>query len=133
MSTSTISGDADRPNTALAAAVDEALTMLAAIAEMERDLLVERTQCGLACAQAEGKTLGQPTRTTPEQRAAIAKPHKAGESISALARGARPRAREADRDAGGLRHREDLLGSIRGATMALGFPANSAISAPAFR
>lgn len=62
------------------------LTMLAAVAEMERDLLVERTQSGLARAKAEGKTLGRPIRTTSEQRAAIAKRHKAGESISALAR-----------------------------------------------
>lgn len=62
------------------------LTMLAAVAEMERDLLVERTQSGLARAKAEGKTLGRPTRTTPEQRVAIARRHKAGESISALAR-----------------------------------------------
>jgi DNA invertase Pin-like site-specific DNA recombinase len=62
------------------------LTMLAAVAEMERDLLVERTQSGLARAKAEGKTLGRPSRTTPEQRVTIAKQHKAGESISALAR-----------------------------------------------
>lgn len=62
------------------------LTMLAAVAEMERDLLVERTQSGLARAKAEGKALGRPPRTTPEQRATIAKRHKAGESISALAR-----------------------------------------------
>jgi putative DNA-invertase from lambdoid prophage Rac len=62
------------------------LTMLAAVAEMERDLLVERTQSGLARAKAEGKTLGRPSSTTPEQRVVIAKRHKAGESISALAR-----------------------------------------------
>lgn len=62
------------------------LTMLAAVAEMERDLLVERTQSGLARAKAEGKALGRPSRTTLEQRATIAKRHKAGESISALAR-----------------------------------------------
>lgn len=47
------------------------LTMLAAVAEMERDLLVERTQSGLAREKAEGKTLGRPTRTTIEQRAAM--------------------------------------------------------------
>ena len=35
------------------------LNMLAAVAEMERDLLVERTQSGLARAKAEGKTLGR--------------------------------------------------------------------------
>jgi DNA invertase Pin-like site-specific DNA recombinase len=40
------------------------LTMLAAVAEMERDLLVERTQSGLARAKVEGKTLGRPTSTT---------------------------------------------------------------------
>ena len=62
------------------------LTMLAALAEMERDMLVERTQSGLARAKAEGKTLGRPTSTTDEQRAAMAKQHQAGESISALAR-----------------------------------------------
>jgi len=62
------------------------LNMLAAVAEMERDLLVERTQSGLACAKAEGKTLGRPTSTTDEQRTAMARQHQAGESISALAR-----------------------------------------------
>jgi DNA invertase Pin-like site-specific DNA recombinase len=62
------------------------LTMLAAVAEMERDLLVERTQSGLARAKAEGKTLGRPTRTTQEQRTAMVKRHLAGESISALAK-----------------------------------------------
>jgi len=62
------------------------LTMLAAVAEMERDLLVERTQSGLARAKAEGKTLGRPASTTDEQRAAMARQHQAGESISALAR-----------------------------------------------
>jgi putative DNA-invertase from lambdoid prophage Rac len=62
------------------------LNMLGAVAEMKRDLLVERTQSGLACAKAEGKTLGRPTNTTEEQRAAMARQHQAGESISALAR-----------------------------------------------
>jgi len=64
------------------------LTMLAAVAEMERDLLVERTQSGLARAKAEGKTLGRPTRSTEEQRAAMISRHQGGngESISALAR-----------------------------------------------
>lgn len=64
------------------------LTMLAAVAEMERDLLVERTQSGLARAKAEGKTLGRPVTTTEEQRAAMVRRHQGGEgeSISALAR-----------------------------------------------
>jgi putative DNA-invertase from lambdoid prophage Rac len=62
------------------------LAMLAAVAEMERDFLVERTQSGLARAKAEGKTLGRPVSTTNDQRVAMMKRHQAGESISALAK-----------------------------------------------
>lgn len=62
------------------------LSMLAAVAEMERDLLVERTQAGLARAKAEGKTLGRPSKTSPEQRAEIQRRLDAGESVSAMAR-----------------------------------------------
>lgn len=62
------------------------LTMLAAVAEMERDFLVERTQAGLARAKSEGKTLGRPSTTTAEQRAEIIAKYAAGESVSALAR-----------------------------------------------
>ena len=62
------------------------LTMLGAIAEMERDLLVERTQSGLARAKAQGKTLGRPVSTSDDQRAAMRVRRQAGESISALAR-----------------------------------------------
>ena len=62
------------------------LTMLAAVAEMERDLLVERTHAGLARAKSEGKTLGRPSKTTTEQRAEIIAKYAAGESVSALAR-----------------------------------------------
>lgn len=62
------------------------LMMLAAVAEMERDLLVERTQAGLARAKAEGKTLGRPSKTTPQQRLEIRQKLGAGKSVSALAR-----------------------------------------------
>jgi putative DNA-invertase from lambdoid prophage Rac len=62
------------------------LTMLAAVAEMERDLLVERTQSGLMRAKAEGKTLGRPTKTNGDQRAEIVNMRKTGVSISALSR-----------------------------------------------
>jgi putative DNA-invertase from lambdoid prophage Rac len=62
------------------------LTMLAAVAEMERDLLVERTQSGLARAKSEGKTLGRPSKTTPAQRMEIVAKYAKGESVSALAR-----------------------------------------------
>ena len=62
------------------------LTMLAAVAEMERDMLVERTHAGLARAKSEGKTLGRPSKTSAEQRADIISKYAAGESVSALAR-----------------------------------------------
>ncbi|RYE71562.1 MAG: recombinase family protein, partial [Oxalobacteraceae bacterium] len=62
------------------------LTMLAAMAEMERDLLVERTQSGLARAKAEGKTLGRPALTTEATRRSISESHTNGISISALAK-----------------------------------------------
>jgi DNA invertase Pin-like site-specific DNA recombinase len=62
------------------------LTMLAAVAEMERDLLVERTQAGLSHAKAEGKTLGRPSKKTEEQRRQIVIDYVAGVSVSELAR-----------------------------------------------
>ena len=62
------------------------LAMLAAVAEMERDLIVERTQAGLARAKAEGKSLGRPSKLTPEQRRAIVEGHARKQSISSLAK-----------------------------------------------
>ena len=62
------------------------LMMLSAVAEMERDLLVERTQAGLARAKAEGKILGRPSKTTDIQRVEIIKKLQVGESVSAVAR-----------------------------------------------
>lgn len=62
------------------------LTMLAAVAEMERDLIVERTQAGLARAKADGKALGRPAKTTPEQRKAMVNSYEQKASVSTLAR-----------------------------------------------
>ena len=62
------------------------LSMLAAVAEMERDLIVERTQAGLARAKAEGKVLGRPAKTTPEQRKAMVDAYEQKANVSALAR-----------------------------------------------
>ncbi|EOJ9250691.1 TPA: recombinase family protein [Escherichia coli] len=62
------------------------LSMLAAVAEMERDLLVERTQAGLSRAKAEGKKLGRPPKIAPEARRAIIEKKNSGTSVSALAR-----------------------------------------------
>lgn len=62
------------------------LSMLAAVAEMERDLLVERTQAGLARAKQQGKILGRPFKTTESQRDNIIEMRKLGESVSSLSR-----------------------------------------------
>lgn len=62
------------------------MNMLAAISEMERDLLIERTQSGLARAKAQGKRLGRPSKTTPEQRSEILAKYRQGVTVSELAR-----------------------------------------------
>jgi putative DNA-invertase from lambdoid prophage Rac len=62
------------------------LAMLAAVAEMERDLLIERTQAGLQRAKAEGKKLGRRPKTTPEQRVWIREAYSKQFSVSELAR-----------------------------------------------
>ena len=62
------------------------LSMLAAVAEMERDLLVERTQAGLARARAQGKRLGRPQKTTEGQKVEICEKIASGASVSAVAR-----------------------------------------------
>ncbi len=62
------------------------LNMLSAIAEMERDLLIERTQSGLDRAKREGKILGRPKKTTISQRTKIIDMRKNGTSVSELSR-----------------------------------------------
>lgn len=62
------------------------VTMLAAVARLERDLLVERTQAGLARAKLEGKTLGRPSLTTADQKTTIREQLGAGLSVSQAAR-----------------------------------------------
>jgi DNA invertase Pin-like site-specific DNA recombinase len=62
------------------------LAMLAAFAEMERDLIVDRTEAGLARARAEGVKLGRPSKTNDGDRDAIRARLAAGESVSAVAR-----------------------------------------------
>jgi putative DNA-invertase from lambdoid prophage Rac len=59
--------------------------VIAAVAEFERDLLVERTQAGLSRAKAEGKTLGRPSALTGEQHDAIRVKRSQGLSLGALA------------------------------------------------
>lgn len=62
------------------------LTMLAAVAEMERDLLIERTQSGLERAKSEGKILGRPSKTNSTQRAEIIAKLNSGTTVSQLSR-----------------------------------------------
>lgn len=59
--------------------------VIAAVAEFERDLLVERTQAGLSRAKAEGKALGRPSALTAEQHDAIRSKRSQGLSLGALA------------------------------------------------
>ncbi|MFG3502932.1 recombinase family protein [Pseudomonas sp. NPDC047963] len=47
------------------------MSVIASVAEFERDLLVERTQAGLSRAKAEGKTLGRPSATSAAQVQAL--------------------------------------------------------------
>ena len=60
--------------------------VLAAVAEFERDLLIERTQSGLARAKAEGKLLGRPKALGEEQARDVCKKLTEGLSVAAVAR-----------------------------------------------
>src|SRR5215203_3167065 len=62
------------------------MNVINAVAEFERDLLVERTQAGLSRAKAEGKTLGRPPSLTDGQRRAVEQRLEEGATVSALAR-----------------------------------------------
>ncbi|CAJ2757999.1 recombinase family protein [Burkholderia pseudomallei] len=62
------------------------MQVLNAVAEFERDLLIERTHAGIARAKAEGKTMGRPSALSNEQRADVLRELDAGASVAALAR-----------------------------------------------
>jgi putative DNA-invertase from lambdoid prophage Rac len=62
------------------------MAVITAVAEFERDLIIERTQAGLARAVAGGAVLGRKPRLTPDQKAAARAQLAAGASISAVAR-----------------------------------------------
>lgn len=61
-------------------------TIIAAIAQFERELIIERTLAGQARAKAEGKVFGRKPKTTPEQRQQIRRFLTSGETVSELAR-----------------------------------------------
>ena len=62
------------------------MQVIAAVAEFERDLLVERTKAGLARAVAEGKTPGRRWSLSDKQRADVAKKLAAGAKVYGLAK-----------------------------------------------
>lgn len=62
------------------------MAVIAAVAEFERDLLVERTQAGLSRAKAEGKRLGRPSSLTAEQLEEVRRKRATGASLGVLAK-----------------------------------------------
>ena len=62
------------------------MNVINAVAQFERDLLIERTQSGLARAKAEGKPLGRPSALSADQQVEVKEKIKNGEAISAIAR-----------------------------------------------
>ena len=60
--------------------------VIAAVAEFERDLLIERTQSGLSRAKAAGKALGRASGLTEEQKGEIAQRRQDGASVRLLAK-----------------------------------------------
>jgi putative DNA-invertase from lambdoid prophage Rac len=62
------------------------MTVLAAVAQFERDLLIERTHAGLARARAEGKKLGRRDSLTEEQKADIRRRLGEGATARGLAK-----------------------------------------------
>jgi putative DNA-invertase from lambdoid prophage Rac len=60
--------------------------VLGAVAEFERDLLIERTQAGLSRAKAEGKRMGRPPALTDAERSYALARLRGGAGVSELAR-----------------------------------------------
>ncbi|MFD1555226.1 recombinase family protein [Paraburkholderia silviterrae] len=60
--------------------------VISAVAEFERDLLIERTQAGLRRAKAEGKTFGRPSALSEAQRSTVIDQLNAGLSVAQIAR-----------------------------------------------
>ncbi|MEN4564204.1 recombinase family protein [Pantoea agglomerans] len=62
------------------------MQVISAVAEFERDLLIERTHAGIARAKASGKRFGRPPALDEEQKQAVLLRIDEGASISAIAR-----------------------------------------------
>lgn len=59
--------------------------MLAAVADFERDLIIERTQAGQARARAAGTHMGRPPKTTAAQRKGIREALLQGATVTSVA------------------------------------------------
>jgi putative DNA-invertase from lambdoid prophage Rac len=62
------------------------MQIINAVAEFERDLLIERTHAGIQRAKAEGKALGRPSALDADQQAAAVKQLQAGVHVAQIAR-----------------------------------------------
>ena len=62
------------------------MQVIAAVAEFERDLLLERTQSGINRAKAAGKQFGRPPALTMAERTAVLERLAAGINVTELAR-----------------------------------------------
>lgn len=62
------------------------MQVISAVAEFEKDLLIERTHSGLARARAAGKRFGRPPALSQEQQKTAIEYLKSGASVSAVAR-----------------------------------------------
>ncbi|GHA21020.1 DNA invertase [Streptomyces spiroverticillatus] len=61
-------------------------TMMVAFAELERDMIVERTRAGLDAAKAQGRTGGRPAVMDADKLAAARSRRAKGESVTAIAK-----------------------------------------------
>lgn len=62
------------------------MQVISAVAEFERDLLLERTHSGIIRARAAGKRFGRPPVLDEEQKKSVLKRIESGATISAIAR-----------------------------------------------
>lgn len=62
------------------------MQVLNAVAEFERDLLIERTQAGITRAKAEGKAMGRPPALSKRQQIEVRQQLANGASVASLAK-----------------------------------------------
>lgn len=62
------------------------MTILNAVAQFERELLIERTHAGMARARSQGKIIGRPSTLSETQKQSVRAELEVGVSVSELAR-----------------------------------------------